>query len=528
MIVGKLFYALYVMGLLSPAALFRFVSAIYRYGINLMALLYFSAGTYGRNVALTDEQETLTYDRLLAHAEALAGYFRDQYGLSAGKKVGVWCRNHAAFAKSIFAASSAGADLYFLHAEMSRAQLDDFLARRPLDLVLCDEDRCAMLEASGYAGPRLAIDRQALSIIERRLAEGADVRGRRRRSSAGKLVLPTGGTSGQAKEAPHRPSLLNYLDPFAAFLTRLRIRSYRTAYIATPLYHGYGIAMLLLFCALGKTMVLRRGFEAREACRVVCEHKIEVVAVVPLMLRRMLQAAEGDELRSLACIACGGAELRPQLAKETMERLGPALYNLYGTSEAGLATIATPQDVSDAPATIGRSIPGVRLRIADERKRSVKAGTIGRMYVKNRWSARRSGADAWIDTGDLGVRDGRGLFYLCGRADSMIVSGGENVYPIEVEQAILEHPQVEDAAVVGVQDEAYGQRLRAFVSMTPQASATKDELSEWLRTRLARYQMPRDIVLVDRLPYTPLGKLDRKRLTADFGIGVQDRFGALR
>ncbi|TLS48308.1 AMP-dependent synthetase [Paenibacillus antri] len=509
------------MGLLSPAALFRFASAIYRYGINLMALLYFSAGTYGRNVALTDEKETLTYDRLLAHADALAGYFQEQYGLKDGKKVGVWCRNHAAFAKSIFAASFAGADLYLLHAEMSRAQLDDFLARRPLDLVLCDEDRCAMLEASGYAGPKLAIDRQALSIIERRLAEGADVRRLRRRSFAGKLVLPTGGTTGHAKEAPHRPSLSNYLDPFVAFMTRLRIRPYRTAYIATPLYHGYGIAMLLLFCALGKTMVLRRGFEARQACRLVCEHKVEVVAVVPLMLRRMLQAAEGDELRSLACIASGGAELHPQLAKETMKRLGPVLYNLYGTSEAGLATIATPKDLSDAPATIGRSIPGVRLRIEDERKRSAKAGTVGRIFVKNRRSARRREAEGWIDTGDMGRRDERGLFYLYGRADSMIVSGGENVYPIEVEHAILEHAQVEDAAVVGVRDEAYGQRLRAFVSMAPQASATKEQFSDWLRSRLARYQMPRDIVFVDQLPYTPLGKLDRKRLaSSDFGIGV--------
>jgi len=508
--VYNLIYVLYKIGLLSPLALFRLASAIYYYGINLMALLNFSARTYGDKVVLVDEQETLTYNQLLAQSEELAVVLRERYQLTSGKKAGFLCKNHVSLVKAIFAASSTGADLYLLNAEMSEGQLNNILERHDFDLLVYDEERGSLLEQSTYTKAKMLSYHDTLPTINNLGSANIHEKQKRRRTFSGKLILLTGGTTGKAKEAAHKPSLFNYLDPFSAFLTRLKILNYHTAYIATPIYHGYGVGVLLLFCALGKKAVIHRGFDAEKACRLIQQHQVEIVTVVPLMLHKMLKA-NASALKSLACIASGSAELNPKLVKETLSQLGEVLYNLYGTSEAGLNIIATPQDLDYSAKTIGRKIKGVGLKVVDEHKMEVGIGKVGQFCIQNRWSMRNS-TDSWIETGDLGYRDEKGYYFLCGRADSMIVSAGENVYPLEVEQVLLTHPQVEDAAVIGIRDELFGQRLKAFVLLDSHAETTNEELMEWLRSRLARFQLPKEIIFVDHLPYTPLGKLDKKLL----------------
>jgi len=505
----KLLYVLYTIRLLSPLALFRLTAAIYTNGINLLTLLHFSAKTYGDRVALVDEQETLTYNQLFAQTEELSVSLSERYQLGSGKKVGLICKNHASLIKTIFAVSATGADLYLLNAEMSEIQLNDILEDHHFDLLVIDEERiqprvkCTHTQAiiMSYHLTRPAINNLAPVTYSSK---------QKRRNSIGKLVLLTSGTTGRAKEAAHKPSLFNYLDPFYDFLIRLKILNHDTAYIATPIYHGYGVAVLLLFSALGKKVVVRRGFNAEIACDVIRLHQVEVVTVVPLMLHKMLRTNVSD-LKSLTCIASGGAELSPKLTQETLSQLGEVLYNLYGTSETGLNMIATPQDLAHSVCTIGRKIKGVDLKILDEYKNEVKLGKVGQFCIKNRWSMRNE-AHTWIETGDLGYQDEKGYYYLRGRADSMIVSAGENVYPLEVEQVLLTHPQVEDAGVIGVSDEHFGQRLKAFVLLQPDAETKTEEIIEWLRPRLARFQLPKEIVLVDDLPYTSLGKLNKKLL----------------
>lgn len=509
--VFRLVFVLFQMRLLSPFAFFRLTSAIYQYGTNLMALLNFSARTYGEKIALADEQETLTYKQLFARSEELSAALRERYQLANGKKVGVLCKNHASLVKAIFAVSLSGADLYLLHTEMSKDQLNHNLERHDFDLLVYDEERSSLLEQSSYSKAKILSYHDTFPAINNLLSASIYEKQKRHRTSSGKLVLLTGGTTGNGKEAAHKPSLFNYLEPFSAFLTRLKILQYQTAYIATPIYHGYGVAVLLLFCALGKKVVIHRGFEAEKASRLIREHQVDVVTVVPYMLHKMLKA-NADDLKSLSCIASGGAELNPKLVKETLSRLGNVLYNLYGTSEAGLNIIATPQDLTYSAHTIGRKIRGVRLKIVDDHNREVEIGRVGKLLMKNRWSTILNGAQSWIETGDLGYRDPQGYFFLCGRADSMIISAGENVYPLEVEQVLLTHPQVEDAGVIGIRDEHFGQRLKAFVLLAPHAETTKEELLEWLRPRLARFQLPNEIIFIDNLPYTHLGKLDKKLL----------------
>lgn len=506
----KLLYVLYAIRLLSPLAIFRLASAIYRSGVNLMALLRFAARTYGDKIALVDETETLTYNELFTQSDRLAAVLRMKYQLARGKKVGLWCKNHASLVKAIYAVSASGADSYLLNAEMSGGQLQAIVERKEFDLLIYDAELSPLLEQTTYSNAKLLSYHDILPAINKLTSTVDDEKKKQRRASSGKLILLTGGTTGLAKEAAHSPSLFNYLDPFAGFLSRLQIMEKHTAYIATPIYHGYGVAVLLLFCALGKKVVIHRGFDAQKACSLIRRHSVDIVTVVPLMLHKMLKTNVND-LKSLTCIASGGAELHPKLVQETLSQLGEVLYNLYGTSEAGLNMIAVPQDLIYDAHTIGRKMKGVHVKVMDAQMEEVEAGRIGQLCIRNKWSMRNK-TNVWIPTGDLGYCDEKGYYFLCGRTDSMIVSGGENVYPLEVEQMVRTHPDVEDAGVIGIADEHFGQRLKAYVVLAPCAELTVEELIDWLRTRLARFQMPKEILFVDHLPYTNLGKLDRKAL----------------
>ncbi|HEV3261276.1 MAG TPA: fatty acid--CoA ligase family protein, partial [Gemmataceae bacterium] len=214
-------------------------------------------------------------------------------------------------------------------------------------------------------------------------------------------------------------------------------------------------------------------------------------------------------LSSLQCIITGGALLSPALAQETLKRLGPKLFNLYGTSEAGVSIMATPDVIGRKPESIGKPIQGVRAKIVYESDQPVGERMIGRLCIRSSWTTNRQG---WIETGDLAYRDHDGDMFLCGRVDDMIVSGGENVYPIDLENVLVQHPDVESVAVVGIPDVEFGQRLKAVVVKKRGTTLDQSTLLDWLKPRVARYQMPAAIEFCDELPYTALGKLDKKTL----------------
>jgi len=483
---------------------------MYKYGINLMALLSFTEKVYADKTALVDENETLTFRELFSQSKKIFMVLKEKYHLRSGHKVGFLCKNHASLIKALFAVSQTGADMYLLNAEMSGSQLNNILDRTDFHLIICDVELSHLIERSSYKKDKILSYHDLLPAINNlpdlSLHENIKIK----RSSAGKLVLLTGGTTGNPKAATHKPSLFNYLNPFAAMIARLKLMNYNTAYIATPIYHGYGVAVLLLLIALGKKVIIQKGFDVKKACNLVRKHKVEVITVVPLMLYKMLKH-NPEDLKSLACIASGGAELNPKLVHETFSKLGDVLYNLYGTSESGLNIIATPQDLRYSANTLGRKIKGVHLKVLDEKKNEVKVGEVGQFCIKTRWSMKNK-RSSWIETGDLGYRDKNGYYFLCGRADDMIVSAGENVYPADVEQVLRKHPQIEDVAVVGIRDEGFGQRLKAYVLPAEGSGISKEELIEWLRPRVARFQMPKEITFVNQMPYTPLGKIDRKKL----------------
>ncbi|MEB1808415.1 MAG: AMP-binding protein [Bacillaceae bacterium] len=508
--VFKLIYVLYKIKLLSLLGLYRFIWSFFTCGMNLMTLLDFAEKKYANKTVLVDDKETLTYSQLLAQSYQLAIHLKENYQIQSGQKVGFLCKNHASLVKAIFAVSRLGADLYLLNAELKTSQFNQFVERHDFDFLIYDLEFMDVVHHSDYSNVKLLSYHDQLVAIDNIVHSAKTSKVVLPRNSSSKLVLQTSGTTGMSKEAAHKPSIFNYLNPFAAFLQRLKILNYNTAYIASPLFHGYGIAVLLLFIPLGKKVVISHTFEALTACRLIRDHQAEVVTLVPLMLQKMLQH-NVDDLRSLVCVASGGAKLSTKLVDETQRFLGDVLYNLYGTSESGLNFIATPEDLRYSPATIGKRINGMAVRVLDEQMEERKSGQVGQLCIKNDWSIRNKN-NTWIQTGDLAYKDENNYYFLCGRSDDMVVSGGENVYPIEVEQAVIQHSFIEDVAVVGVPDEQFGQRLTAFVLLTEDADLTEKDLLEWMRLRLPRFQIPKSITFVHDMPYTPQGKLDKKQL----------------
>ncbi|MGI2294534.1 AMP-binding protein [Paenibacillus sp. GXUN7292] len=521
---SKLLRVIYRLKLHTPVGWIRLMNAMRQYGTNVLALLQYASRSYGFRSALRDEEEAFTYNQLFDQSLSLAYWLRTKYGLQKKDRVAILCRNHASLVHSIFAGSGLGADLYFINIEMSKDQWQRLAAQYEFSFVIYDEEFTEFLHASCYAGRKLLSYHDKADSVYKLARTAAPEKIKLARVSAGKLMLLTGGTTGHFKTAAHKPSISQYIGPFLSIMTRLKLADYERAYIATPIFHGYGIALLFVMTAMGGEMAICRRFTAEQACEIVEQHKIEMISVVPLMLHRML-AHSKQSLNSLRCIASGGAELQPAFAELVLEQLGPVLYNLYGTSEAGLNTIASPNDLSSNSATIGQKIFGIQIAVMNDNNKPMQAGGIGQLCVSHELFRKRS-RKRWIPSGDMGYQDEQGLYYLSGRMDDRIVSAGENVYPLDVERVLLQHPLIEFAAVVGAADELYGQRLHAWIVPAFAADLTEELLKEWLRSRLARYQMPAQFTFVEQLPYTAVGKLDRKQLKS--WKGEKDETGNTR
>ena len=494
--------------LLTISGVFHLLQAVMTTGVNLMALLRVAAKLHSDRVALIDEQEHLTYNELWQQAESLAAALHAEHGIQAQQKVAIACRNHAAAVKAVFACSRLGTHVFLVNPEMSADELLALEERIRFDFYVCDEHHAAVFAKGLLSEKSLPSYHATGNSIDRLASRSEPAKVTLKRVKTGNIVVMTGGTTGQPKAASRKPSVLNFLPPFVALLTRVHLDKHRSVYIATPISHGFGLAALFIGVALGARMYFTKRFEAGRACSLIAQHQIEAVTLVPLMLQRMLSADAGS-LSSLRCIITGGALLSPSLARESLERLGPTLFNLYGTSEAGFCIMGTPDLLSRKPESIGKPVRGVRASIISESKQEVGEQTVGRLCIRSAWTTNQKNR---IETGDLAYRDGDGDIFLCGRVDDMIVSGGENVYPIELENVLLQHPDVDSAAVVGIADPEFGQRLKAVVAKKRDTSLDQSTLLDWLKPRVARYQIPAVIEFRVELPYTATGKPDKKSL----------------
>jgi acyl-CoA synthetase (AMP-forming)/AMP-acid ligase II len=329
-------------------------------------------------------------------------------------------------------------------------------------------------------------------------------------------VVLTSGTTGTPKGA-RRPTPGGF-GPLASIVGRIPLRAGERMMIAGPLFHTWGLAGLQIALALRATVVLRRRFDAAEVSAAMIRERCSALIAVPVMLQALMDLPPGGH-PELSVVAVSGSALPGGLADRFMDRYGDVLYNLYGSTEASWASIATPADLRAAPGTAGRPPHGTRVTVAGPDGRRLPPGETGRLFVGNEMlfegytsGAGREVRDGLLATGDLGHVDAAGRVFVDGREDDMIVSGGENVFPAEVENLLADLPGIREVAVIGVPDETYGQRLAAYVVLRPGASVDADGVRDHVREFRARFCVPRDVIFLDALPRNATGKVLKRDL----------------
>ena len=342
-------------------------------------------------------------------------------------------------------------------------------------------------------------------------------------SEPGRAVILTSGTTGSPKGANRaNPSSMN---PAAALLSAIPLHARQRTMIAAPLVHSWGFAHMALGTALSSTLVLRRRFDPLDTLHAIADHQATALIVVPVMLQRILEprpeAVGSVDTSSLKVIAASGSALTGPLAERVMDAFGDTLYNLYGSTEVAWASIASPEDLRSAPGTAGRPPRGTAIEILDRDLRARPDRADGRIFVGSEmlFEGYTGGGDkdrtrGLMSTGDVGHLDAEGRLFVDGRDDDMIVSGGENVFPGEVEDLLAAVPGVSEAAVIGVADDEFEQRLHAYVVLDPGATLTEDDLKAEVRSHLARYKVPREITFVAELPRNATGKVLKRELAA--------------
>ncbi|MFE7721618.1 AMP-binding protein [Nocardia rhizosphaerihabitans] len=466
-----------------------------------------SARQAPHRIALVDGDRRVSYRELDQRSDAIAARWHAA-GLSAQDTIGVLCPDGLLLVETMAAAGKLGARLVLLNTGFGAAQLRDVLAREQVGALVLDPSLSGL-------GSDLA---DGITLLD---TAGADP-GTRAPVPAeqGGFVLLTGGTTGTPKGAPRRVE-----SPLAGaqFVDRVPLRRGQTMLLCAPLFHGTALSQFILALNLGSTIVLHGKFDARRALTQIGEHRADMVVLVPTMLRRILdlgpEVLSATDTSSLRIVFTAGAALPSSLGTRAIETFGPVVYNFYGCTETGTATIATPEDWIAAPGTVGRPPVGITVALFDGDTRVIEPGTVGTVHVGNSIAFHGySGGGSkqlrggLMSTGDLGHFDTAGRLFIDGRDDDMIVSGGENVFPGEIEDLLYRHPAVTEAAVIGVLDEEFGQRLVAFVVRAGDLDA--DAVRAYVKSHLARFKAPRDVVFVDELPRTPTGKIDRRGLAA--------------
>jgi fatty-acyl-CoA synthase len=299
---------------------------------------------------------------------------------------------------------------------------------------------------------------------------------------------------------------------------RIPWRAEETVVVAAPMFHAWGFGQLAIAATMTCTVVMRRKFDPEATLAMVQGHGASGLAVVPVMLERIVDLPDDVldryDLSTLRFVTASGSRMRSDAVLAFMDRFGDIVFNSYNATEAGLISTATPADLRVAPDTAGKPVAGTVVRILDDDLRPVRRGEVGRIAVlsDSQFEGYTSGDtkdfhEDYMISGDVGRLDDAGRLYVVGRDDDMIVSGGENVYPLEVEEIITAHEAVLEAAVVGVDDEQYGQRLAAYVVLRPGADLTEDDLRSHVKAELAGYKVPRDVTFLDELPRNASGKV---------------------
>jgi acyl-CoA synthetase (AMP-forming)/AMP-acid ligase II len=528
-------------GLIAPMRPDRYLkmaAAMRREGMGITVGFASAAQRCPDRPGLIDELGTLTWrqldERINALAAALQGLPSSGRGTGEAGTVAIMCRNHRGFVEALVAANRIGADVLLLNTSFAGPALADVVNREGAETVIYDEEFTATVDRALADRPEATrivawTDGHSGLTVEK-LIDAHAGRQPARPGRKGRMILLTSGTTGTPKGAKQSGGGAG-IGTLKAILQRTPWRAEEVVVIVAPMFHAWGFSQLIFAASMACTVVTRRKFDAEATLELVDRHQATGLAVVPVMFDRIMDLPEKvrDRYsgRSLRFAAASGSRMRPDVVIAFMDQFGDVIYNNYNATEAGMIATATPEDLRAAPDTAGRAAGGTEIRILDAEFNEVPTGEVGSIYVRNdtQFDGYTSGSTGkgkdfhagFMSSGDVGYLDETGRLFVVGRDDEMIVSGGENVYPIEVEKMLVAYPGVAEAAVIGVADEQYGQRLAAFVVLESAGAATPDALKQHVRENLANYKVPREIEILDELPRGNTGKVLRAELRSRVG-----------
>jgi acyl-CoA synthetase (AMP-forming)/AMP-acid ligase II len=511
-----------IVGLVRPDKAAKVATTFLRWGASPATGVATAAHKYPHETMLIDERGALSFERVHRRTNALAHAFADM-GIGPGDGVGIMCRNHRGFIEATLAAAKLGASALYLNTMFAGPQLVEVTRREEPKALVYDEEFAGLLDGVDEGIARIiawsdgGVEGPTLDTL---IAANGDSDHKPPPDNP-RFVILTSGTTGTPKGAQR--SSPDGLLAMAALIDKIPYRARDTMMIAAPLFHSWGFFHFVMSLPTASTMVLRRKFDEEETLRAVQDHRAQVLAVVPVMLQRILRLTDETlsayDLSSLRITSASGSALPGELATEWMDRFGDNVYNLYGSTEVAYATVATPEDLRAAPGTAGRPPRGTVVRLIDEAGREVPQGEVGRIFVGNEMSFEgytggggKEVIDGLLSSGDVGHIDEAGRLFIDGRDDEMIVSGGENVFPREVEDLLADHEGVVEVAVIGVEDAEFGQRLKAFVVTAGEVEVSAEELKAHVKANLAAYKAPREFEFLDELPRNATGKVLKREL----------------
>src|ERR1700752_1038324 len=501
---------------------------IYKWG-EFGMLPSLNARRHPDRAACIDEEGEFTYREFDEAAHAVANGLIDK-GVKGGDGVAILARNHRWFLIANFGAARVGARIILLNSEFSGPQIKEVAEREGAKIVIYDDEYTkAVSKAEPPLGKLRALgvnpdsdepsgsNEETLAKLIPRNSKSPAPKATKHAS----IIILTSGTTGTPKGANR--STPPTLAPIGGILSHVPFKAGEVTSLPSPMFHALGYLHATIAMFLGSTLVLRRRFKPTLVLQDIETHKATALVVVPVMLARILTALEEMEkkpdLSSLRIVFVSGSALGSDLAERALEDIGPVVYNMYGSTEIAFATIAEPKHLQRNSSTVGPVVKGVKVKIFDENGNELPKGEVGRIFVGTTFpfegytgGGRKQIIDGLLSSGDVGYFDDDGLLYISGRDDEMIVSGGENVFPAEVEDLITGHPDVVEATAIGVEDKEWGHRLRAFVVKKQDASLDEDTVKHYVRDNLARYKVPREVIFMKQLPRNPTGKILKREL----------------
>jgi fatty-acyl-CoA synthase len=518
------------MGMLHPRVAISVVRSALRWGPTLAAGYAAAAARRGDDVAIIDDDGAISFRQVHEQSSALANALA-QRGVGPETPVALLARNSRWFVLSVAALDKLGATVLYMNTGFAGPQLADVLEREGCHLLLHDDEFSDAVAAHAPDVHRLVCDRAPADGTEDLpgLVRSTPAQDPAKPERQGRQVILTSGTTGAPKGASRSKENLGAgLVAATAIFQRVPFRAGDVHAVPAPMFHSLGNAALLAGGSMSHTLVLSRRFEPERVLEQIQAHRVRGLTVVPVMLQRILAlppaVTERYDTSSLEVVFSSGSALPGSAATEWMDRFGDNLYNMYGSTEIAAASIATPDDLRAAPGTAGRPLSGVEVRLYDDDDRPVvEPGAVGRIFVGSalRFEGYTGGQtkasiDGLLSSGDLGRFDAEGRLYVGGRDDDMIVSGGENLFPSEVENLLTDMDGVHEVAVLGVDDEHFGQRLTAFVVLEDGASLDEAAVKAHVKANLANYKVPRSVWFLDELPRNATGKVLKRDLRQRF------------